>query len=154
MRKLIFLCLCLLTACSGRAPLTTTHIEATIEEDRYIPTQWRIPGGQEITLDLTNKTAEEGEWALFIEAPSEPYSADDEPNLILKFDVLPTKAGRLHSPPPLHRENTASPPRFRANWKPVCSQKSPSSSRDISWFRPNRHRDIISARNLTFLSSA
>ena len=87
MRKFIFLCLCVLTACSGHAPLTTSHIEAVIKEDHYAPSQWRIPGGKEITLDLTNETAEEGEWALFIDTPSEPYSADDEPKLILKFDV-------------------------------------------------------------------
>ncbi len=92
MRKFIFLCLCILTACSARATLTTTHIEAVLGEDRYTPSQWRIPGGQEITLALTNATAEEGEWALFIDPPTEPYSADDEPNLILKFTVPPNQS--------------------------------------------------------------
>ena len=87
MRKIIFLWLCLLTACSGRGTLTTTHIEAVISADRYTPSQWRIPGGEEITLKLTNTTAEEREWALLIDPPTDPYSADDEANLIVKFSV-------------------------------------------------------------------
>jgi len=80
-------CLCLLAACTGRGTLTTTHIEAVLGEDRYTPAQWRIPGGQEISLKLTNATPEEREWALFIDPPSDPLTAADESNLILKFSV-------------------------------------------------------------------
>ena len=87
MRLLFLLGICLLTACSGSGMTTTTHIKAVIDTDRYTPAQWRIPGGQEITLELTNTTPEEREWALFIDTPSEPYSAEDEPNLIIKFSV-------------------------------------------------------------------
>jgi hypothetical protein len=91
-RRFLFIWLCLLTACSGRGTLTTTHIEAVLGEDRYTPSQWRIPGGQEITLKLTNDTPEEREWALFIDPPSEPYSAEDEANLIVKFSVPPNQS--------------------------------------------------------------
>ncbi len=64
-----------------------TQIEAVIGTDRYTPSQWRIPGGQEITLKLSNSTMEEREWALLIDPPSEPYDGDDEDKLILKFSV-------------------------------------------------------------------
>jgi hypothetical protein len=87
MRRFIFVWLCLLSACSGRGTLTTTHIEAVLSADRFTPSQWRIPGGQVITLKLTNATAEEREWALLITPPTAPYSTDDEINLIVKFSV-------------------------------------------------------------------
>lgn len=87
MRKIILVLLCFLAACSGQGLTTTTQIEAVIGADRYTPAQWRIPGGQEITLKLSNSTAEVREWALLIDPPSEPYDGDDTEKLILKFSV-------------------------------------------------------------------
>jgi hypothetical protein len=87
MRRIILVWLCLLAACSGSGLATTTHIKAVLNTDSYTPSQWRIPGGEEITLELTNETPEEREWALFIDTPSEPYSPEDEANLIIKFSV-------------------------------------------------------------------
>ncbi len=88
---MILVWLCLLAACSAGHIPTNTRIEAVLGEDRYTPTQWRIPGGQEITLKLTNATSEEREWALFIDPPSDPLTAVDKSNLILKFSVAPNE---------------------------------------------------------------
>lgn len=41
-----------------------TEIEATMEEFHFTPTEWTVPAGEEITIELTNDGAVEHEWVI------------------------------------------------------------------------------------------
>jgi plastocyanin len=88
---LIVLILC---SCSGSARPSTTSIEVTINEYRYAPAAWRIPGGQEITLQLTNQGKLDHDWILLTDPPTEPFSADDEARIIWRVSL---KAGETRT---------------------------------------------------------
>jgi plastocyanin len=87
-RTLLFFVLALVLAgCSAAPRKAVSSIEVVISDYHYAPAQWRIPGGELITLKLTNESAEEHEWVLLKNPPSEPFSSDDEANIIYRVTV-------------------------------------------------------------------
>lgn len=77
----------LLASCCGQPSKTSTSIEVTLQEYRFLPTQWRIPAGQEITLFLKNEGKKNHDWVLLRFPPTEPFDADDESNVLLRVNV-------------------------------------------------------------------
>lgn len=93
MRKVAVLSLCLLalTACSPQPARATTSIQATLSESAIQPGMWRIPGGQQITLIISNIGSENHTWVLLKDPPTEPFGADDEPNILFQVALGPAE---------------------------------------------------------------
>jgi plastocyanin len=87
MKKFLWAFLLLLTACGAQPRTTTTLIEVTITEYQYSPTTWRIPGGQTITLKLSNQGQEEHDWTLLKDPPTAPFNANDEVNVLFRVGL-------------------------------------------------------------------
>jgi uncharacterized cupredoxin-like copper-binding protein len=79
----------LLSACCGRPNPTTTSINAALDEYAITPMEWRIPAGQNITLKLNNLGKKAHEWVLLKDLPTEPFSADDEANVLFRTSIPP-----------------------------------------------------------------
>lgn len=88
MHRLIFsILLVLLAGCGPVSRQTVTHLDVALLEDRYAPNQWRVPGGQEISLTLSNPTHETREWAVYSAPPGEPNSPTGNIDILARFVV-------------------------------------------------------------------
>jgi uncharacterized cupredoxin-like copper-binding protein len=86
---LMALVIFLLSGCCGQPSKTSTSIEVTLQEYRFLPAQWRIPAGQEITLTLKNEGRQEHDWVLLRYPPTEPFDGDDEKQVLFRVIVGP-----------------------------------------------------------------
>ncbi len=102
MRRIIasLLLLVLLAACGGQH-VTTTTISATLSEYAIAPAEWRIPAGQQITLTVSNQGKKAHEWVLLKDPPSEPFSAEDEANLLFRVSLAPGASQTVQFTAPL-----------------------------------------------------
>jgi len=83
----LVLCAVLLGACSAQPRKAVTAIAVVINNDRFTPSEWRVPGGQMITLKISNETTQEHEWVLLTDPPTEPFSADDEAKVVYRLGI-------------------------------------------------------------------
>ncbi len=91
-RLFFFAVFCLaISACSGRTSQTSKVINVVVSEYRYVPAEWRIPAGQDITLQISNQGQQDHEWVLLKDPPSEPFDAGEEANILFKVAI---KAGQ------------------------------------------------------------
>ncbi len=95
-----FLLLILLSACAGQ-PATTTTIRAALSDTAIAPAEWRVPAGQQITLTVDNQGKKAHEWALLKSPPTEPFSADDEANLLFRVSLAPGASQTVQFKTPL-----------------------------------------------------
>jgi uncharacterized cupredoxin-like copper-binding protein len=84
---LLILLALVLAACAPAARNAVSSIEVVIRDYRYAPGQWRIPGGELITLKLVNESAQEHEWVLLKDPPSDTFSSTDEANVVYRATV-------------------------------------------------------------------
>ena len=77
-----------LTACGGGGGNT---ISVTTTDFKFDPTTWTVPAGQQITLTLTNKGANEHEWVLVKKGMEVtiPFDADDEDKVYWEMEAGP-----------------------------------------------------------------
>jgi plastocyanin len=89
-----------LTACAAPARTTSVQMQVTISPDRFTPTQWRIPGGETIQLQIINQTADEHEWVLLKDPPKEPYGTEEEAQVLVRIRVAggETRSAQFRAP--------------------------------------------------------
>ncbi len=78
--KFLALLTIILSGCST-APQPRTEISATIHDNAYQPSAWRVPAGQQITLDLINEDTVDHDWTVMMRNVTAPFSADDGANI-------------------------------------------------------------------------
>ena len=76
-----------LAACQGGG----NQIAVTTTDFKFDPTTWTAPAGQQITLTLINKGANEHEWVLIKKGMevSVPFDADDEDKVFWEIEAQP-----------------------------------------------------------------
>lgn len=76
-----------LAACDG-GDGANTSLEVTASEFQFSPTEWTIPAGEEITIDITNDGSVLHEWVLMqpgVEIESEDDLPETEEELLADF---------------------------------------------------------------------
>ena len=66
----------------------STQIEATMEEFHFAPTEWTVPAGEEVTIELRNEGTIEHEWVILQEGvtiTAETDLPDTEEELLADF---------------------------------------------------------------------
>ncbi len=96
---IIFLLL-VLSACAAQPAQASTSIQAAFSDTAIQPAFWRIQAGQEITLNVANTGKESHSWVLLKDPPTEPFSADDELNILFQVTLAPgeTRTLKFRSP--------------------------------------------------------
>lgn len=75
-----------MAACGGDG--ASTSLEVTTTEFQFSPTEWTIPAGEEITIDITNDGSVLHEWVLMqpgVEIESEADLPETEEELLADF---------------------------------------------------------------------
>jgi uncharacterized cupredoxin-like copper-binding protein len=90
----------LLSGCAAAPRKGVTAIGMTISDGRFSPAQWRITGGAQITLTLSNETQVEHEWVLLKDPPKDAYSPADDANALFRLTIAPaeTRTVQFKSP--------------------------------------------------------
>jgi plastocyanin len=76
-----------LTACGG----SSNTIAVTTTDFKFDAQSWTVSAGQEVTLTITNKGANEHEWVLLKmgTAVTPPFDADDEDKVFWEIEAQP-----------------------------------------------------------------
>ncbi len=83
------LVLLLLAGCSPPAPLTVTAITSELTDEGIRPAMWRVPGGEQITLNLSNTGSQVHSWTLLTAPPDIPVKNAPEPRVLVQFSLAP-----------------------------------------------------------------
>lgn len=59
----------------------STNLHVDIYPDKYVPSNWRIPAGQSITLTLHNADSEYHGWTILAKPYTHPWDTVDEQNI-------------------------------------------------------------------------
>lgn len=86
-----------LTACAGSAA-PTTDIKVTLTDFQFVPNQFTVPAGQEITLDATNTGAVIHNFVIMNpgQTMGTEYTKEDDANIYWKTE-LPAGASNITS---------------------------------------------------------
>jgi len=76
---------------SGCAKKYSTEMTVDVKEFVYTPTEFTIPAGEEVTLNITNSGSVEHEFVImkYGKEVSVPFGDDDEDNIFWEVEVLP-----------------------------------------------------------------
>lgn len=81
----------IITACAAQPARASTSIQAALSDSAIQPALWRIPAGQDITLNVANTGKGNHSWVLLKDPPTEPFSTDDELNMIFQVTLAPAE---------------------------------------------------------------
>jgi plastocyanin len=65
------------------------NVEVTMDDYNYLPTEWRVPAGKEVSLKLINKGKLEHEWVIMKTPVAPPFADKDEPNVYWEKEAEP-----------------------------------------------------------------
>jgi hypothetical protein len=78
----------------------STDIKVIISSNSFSPTLWRVPGGSEISLVITNNDPVTHHWTLLRDPLTPPYSSDDQEKILYQITIPPqsSRTGTFTTP--------------------------------------------------------